>query len=147
MNEKTAPLIKCPVCNKESRVYRDKMTDRVFCPYCQFPMDSRGPIPLDDITIARFIEMVLKPVMILFWAPWEKESDDMVTLFSLEVETPQNRMILASVNIEKNPESKRRYGIELVPTIVIFSFGREINRVIGPIQRFEISRLIQVDYF
>lgn len=85
--------------------------------------------------------------MILFWAPWEKESEEVFELLALELEMPDNRMILASVDIGKNPESKRRYGIEMIPTIVIMSFGREINRIVGVVRRFELSRLIQQDRF
>lgn len=147
MNKTYAPLITCPLCNKESQVFKDKATDKVFCPFCQFPLDLTLPIPLDDITISKFIEMAKRPVMILFWAPWEKESEEMLELMSLELEMPAKRMILASVDIGKNPESKRRYGVEMIPTLVIMSFGREINRIVGAVRRFELSRLIQQDRF
>ncbi|MGB3977124.1 MAG: thioredoxin domain-containing protein [bacterium] len=147
MNEFNVSLITCPICNTTSRVFKDKATDRIFCPSCQFPLDSGLPIPLDDVTISKFIEMAKKPVMILFWAPWEKESEEVFELLALELEMPDNRMILASVDIGKNPESKRRYGIEMIPTIVIMSFGREINRIVGVVRRFELSRLIQQDRF
>ncbi len=146
MNDK-APTVTCPVCNNASKVYKDKYTESVYCPVCQFPIDAKGPVPLDDRCIARFIEMVKRPILILFWAPWEKQSDEMLAILNLDVQNPKDRMIVASINIENNPESRRQHGIEILPTFLVFAFGREINRVVGPISNFEISRLKQKDFF
>ncbi|MBN1879283.1 hypothetical protein JW823_04155 [bacterium] len=142
-----APKVTCPICNTESEIYKDKKTERVYCPVCQFPIDSHGPIPLDDMCIARFVEMVKRPMMILFWAPWEKQSDEMLTILGLEVQRPRDRMVVAAINVAENPESRRQYGIEILPTFVVFAFGREINRVVGAISSFEISQLMQRDFF
>ncbi|MCD4655586.1 thioredoxin family protein [bacterium] len=128
-------------------MYKDKVTDRVYCPVCQFPVDPDGPIPLDDIMLSRFIEIVKKPALILFWAPWEKSSEEMYTHLAGESQRTGRNIITASVNISENPESRRHYGIEILPTFVIMAFGREINRVIGPISNFELSRLLRHNHF
>lgn len=145
--ESLAPKITCAVCGVESEIYKDKADEHVYCPVCQFPVDPRGPIPLDDMCIARFIEMVKRPIIILFWAPWEKQSDEMLTILSMESRSAKDRAIAAAINVAENPESRRQHGIEILPTFIVFAFGREINRVVGWISSFEVSRLMQRDFF
>jgi thiol-disulfide isomerase/thioredoxin len=142
-----APQVTCPVCGKTSRVFKDKDTDRVFCPVCQFPTESKEFFPLDDISIHKFLKMVKKPVMILFWAPWDKESENMLNLLQIEMENKPEKIIVTELNISENPESRRHYGIKILPTLLIFAFGREVNRIVGPVSSFEIFRLMNNDYF
>ncbi|MBN1296772.1 hypothetical protein JXA80_08315 [bacterium] len=139
--------VRCAVCGTTSTAYKDKATDRVYCPVCQFPVEPDGPIPLDDLRIGRFIEQVTGSPLILFWAPWDHSSGEVYLLLAKESQKIGTSRVVAAVNVAENPESKRQYGIEILPTIVIFSFGREINRVVGPVTSFELSRLIRQDHF
>jgi len=84
--------------------------------------------------------------MVLFWAPWEKESEKVLTLFRLEMENKPDNILISELNISENPESRRQYGIDILPTILLFSFGREVNRIVGTVSSFELSRLIKNDY-
>ena len=148
MQDARPQQVVCAVCGYKSAVYKDKSTDRVYCPVCQFSVNPDGPVPLDDLTIARFLETVNKPTFILFWSPWEQQSGEMYTLLSMETRiTRQQKVISAAVNVGENPESKRQYGVEILPTMLVYSFGREINRVVGPLTSFEISQLMKRDHF
>jgi len=136
----------CAVCESEITVFKDKSTDRVYCPVCQFPVDPDGPVPLDDIICHRFIEMVKKPALILFWAPWDKKSDEMYSMLAAESRYPKKNTILASINVAENPESRRHFGIDILPTFILMYFGRETNRIVGPISSFDLSRMMKQDY-
>nr|HPQ39153.1 thioredoxin domain-containing protein [bacterium] len=122
-------------------------SDHVYCPVCQFPVDPDGPLPLDDYRISRFLEQVSGRTLILFWAPWDKESDEMYTLLAMESQKTDLKAIVASVNIAENPESRRQFGIEILPTVVMYAFGREVNRVVGPLTAFELAYLMKREYF
>lgn len=147
MNEPEPRFVVCAVCGKRSRVFKDKATDNVYCPVCQFPVDPDGPLPLDDYRISRFLEQVSKRTIILFWAPWDSESDEMHTILAMESQRSGREFIAASVNIAENPESKRQFGIEILPTVLVYAFGREVNRVVGAMSAFELAHLMKQEYF
>lgn len=147
MLQQSPQFVTCSVCSYNAPVFKDKSTDRVYCPVCSFPLDPDGPIPLDDLTITKYVEVVTKPTLILFWAPWEKSSDEMRQLLAVETQSPRSTHIAAVVNVDENPESRRHFGIELIPTIIIYSFGREVNRIVGVLSSFDLSRLMRKQHF
>ncbi|MBI2239096.1 MAG: thiol reductase thioredoxin, partial [Actinobacteria bacterium] len=42
-----------------------------------------------------------------------------------------DRLRVAKLNIDENPEVTRRYGIMSIPTLMLFKGGRETARVVG----------------
>ena len=79
-----------------------------------------------NITDATFEEEVLKsdkPVVLDFWAPWcgpckmigpslEEISDEMA-----------DKITVAKVNIDENPETPTKYGVRGIPTMLVFKNG------------------------
>ena len=133
---------KCGLCGHESTIFRDKKTDYVYCPVCQFPIGGSIAVPLGDTTLPKYIELCRKRMLILFHAPWDGLSHEFLPLFNNSVTLSGQHAVLVSVDISQNPECKRRYGITVTPVITIFENGHESNRIVGPVTRFDLERLI-----
>ena len=91
-----------------------------------------------NITDATFEEEVLKsdkPVVLDFWAPWcgpckmigpslEEISDEMA-----------DKITVAKVNIDENPETPTKYGVRGIPTMLVFKNGEAAATKVGAVSK------------
>jgi len=50
------------------------------------------------------------------------------------------RVRVAKLNIDENPATAARFGIRGIPTLLVFSAGREVDRMVGVLPKAEIAR-------
>lgn len=80
------------------------------------------------------INNVELPVLVDFYAKWCGPCHLMSSI--LEEINPQikNRIQLVKIDTEKYPNIASEYGIEALPTLVLFKNGEEIERIQGVLQ-------------
>ena len=81
-----------------------------------------------------FVESVVDselPVLVDFWADWCGPCHIFAPVVE-EIATEQaGRLRVAKLNVDQNPNTAQRYGIQSIPTLILFSGGEEKGRVIG----------------
>jgi thioredoxin 1 len=96
-------------------------------------------------TTKNFEDEVLKskqPVLVDFWADWCgpcKMMDPIIKELAAEYE---GRVIVGKVNIDDYPEIPKRYGIEGIPTFLVFKNGELKRRVTGIAPKQYLSDLL-----
>jgi thioredoxin 1 len=89
---------------------------------------------IGDVTDQDFDERVLKsdtPVLVDFWAEWCVPCH-MVSPVVEEIGREKGeRLRVAKLNIDENPEMTRRYGVMSIPTLLLFKDGEAAARVVG----------------
>ena len=50
---------------------------------------------------------------------------------------------VVKVNVDDNTGTAQRYGIKGIPTLILFSGGKEVERVVGATSKDSISRMIE----
>ncbi len=72
-----------------------------------------------------------QPVLVDFWAPWCAPCRMLAPTVEAVAEKYQGKARVVKLNVDENVEASSRYGIKGIPTLILFSDGREAERVVG----------------
>jgi len=84
------------------------------------------------------------PVMVDFWAPWCAPCRLVGGL--LEEVGPQyaGRFRILKLNVDENPVTAARYGVQSIPTMIIFKNGKQVDRVVGALPLNPLRQKIEM---
>ena len=98
-----------------------------------------------EVSDSSFRQEVLeskKPVLVDFWASWCGPCRMLApTIEAIAVQHSESAAVV-KLNVDDNPTTAEAYGIRSIPTMILFSEGKEVERVIGSISKDSISRII-----
>jgi len=72
-----------------------------------------------------------KPVLVDFWAGWCHPCFVMNPILEKLAEEFKEKFILAKVNLEKSPIIAQKYGINIIPTVLLFKDGKPVQGFVG----------------
>ena len=96
--------------------------------------NSSGQVGPVVVTEASFEEQVLRspvPVLIDFWAPWCGPCRMVAPTVDKLAGELNGRLRVTKVNTDENPGLMNRFGIQGIPTMMIFKDGRQVDRWTG----------------
>jgi thioredoxin 1 len=91
-----------------------------------------------EVTDQVFSDKVLgseEPVVVDFWAPWCRPCLMMAPTFEALSNEYQGKITFAKLNTDENMDTPGRYGIQGIPTMLIFHGGKEVDRIVGLVPR------------
>ncbi len=71
------------------------------------------------------------PVLVDFWAEWCVPCHMVSPVVEEIGQEKGEKLRVAKLNIDENPEATRRYGVMSIPSLILFKDGREVARVVG----------------
>src|SRR5712692_7647333 len=83
-----------------------------------------------------------KPVLVDFWAEWCGPCRMLAPTVEAIAEQYSESAAVVKLNMDDNPSTAAVYGIRGIPTLIFFSEGKEVERVIGATSKESISRII-----
>ena len=139
-------LIRCENCRANNRVPREKMREgaKPVCGRCRQPLSFRPhAVTVTDATFSEEVEHSPLPVLVDMWAPWCGPCRMVTPIVEELAAELAGRMRIAKLNIDDNPATANRFGIESIPALLVFQNGREIDRIVGAQPKQEILRHLQ----
>jgi thioredoxin 1 len=71
------------------------------------------------------------PVLVDFWAPWCGPCQVMNPILAELAAEYDGRVSVGKVNVDEQPNLAAQYGVQAIPTLILFCNGEEIERVVG----------------
>ncbi len=98
-----------------------------------------------EITDTEFEQEVLKadlPVVVDFWAEWCGPCKVISPILEGLAEEYDGKIKFVKVDTEENFETPESYGILILPTLLVFREGQQIERITGARPRGDLQRYL-----
>ncbi len=98
-----------------------------------------------DVTDSSFEQVVLqsnRPVLVDFWTEWCGPCRTLAPIVETVAKQYEGAAHVVKLNVDDNPSITQRYGIQGIPTLIVFKDGEEKERIIGATSKEAISRMI-----
>ncbi len=139
-------LIRCASCGAMNRVPLSKINQslRPTCGSCKaaLPIDSK-PVTVTDTNFASMVERSPLPVLVDMWAEWCGPCRMVGPVIDELAGTMAGRVRVAKLNVDENPATAARFGVQSIPTLLVFKEGRENDRIVGAQPKPEIVRRLE----
>ena len=97
---------------------------------------------VSEISDAEFEQEVLhsdQPVLVDFWAPWCGPCRQIAPMIDELSDDNDGIVKVVKMNIDESPNSPQQYGVNSIPTLILFKGGTVVERFVGvqPKQRLQ----------
>ena len=107
------------------------------------PAAKRTVVHASEATFRQQVLQSEVPVLVDFYARWCGPCKSLApTLDQLAAETPQAKVV--KVDIDDNPELAERYGVQSVPSLMVFHRGRIVARQTGAVSKTRLRALLDL---
>ncbi len=129
MNDKIH--IVCPHCDSINRVPAARLAERPKCGKCGNPLFTGHPVELGDHNFQKHISRNDIPVLVDFWAPWCGPCRMMAPAMEQAAANLEPNVRVAKLNTEEARQTASMFGIQSIPTVILFKNGMEAARQSG----------------
>ena len=71
------------------------------------------------------------PVLVDFWASWCMPCRMLSPIIEKLAEENQGKLKVCKLNTDENQNIAAQYGIQGIPTLIVFKEGQEVSRTVG----------------
>jgi thioredoxin 1 len=99
-------------------------------------------IEANDGNFDQVVSQSDRPVLVDFWAEWCGPCRRLAPTVENLAEEYATRARVVKLNVDAGPVSAKRYGIQGIPTLILFVDGAEKERIVGAASKEAIAALI-----
>jgi thioredoxin 2 len=121
-------VVVCPSCAKKNRVPA-AANGRPRCARCHEDLPWLAEAGDDDFSAV--VERASLPVVVDLWAPWCGPCRMISPALEEVAGRLRGRMKLVKVNVDESPATAQRFGVQGIPTLLLFRHGQLVDRSVG----------------
>ena len=91
----------------------------------------KEPIHVSDANFEKAVLQSPVPVVVDFWAPWCGPCRMVAPALEKLAGEYENKIIVAKVNTDDNPEWAMKYGVQGIPTMLFVANGQVLHQQVG----------------
>lgn len=137
-------IVSCAACGKRNRLAFERLGDTVQCGQCKERLAAPGE-PIEITSTADFDRLIATssvPVLVDYWAPWCGPCRMVAPELKKVAVRQAGEALVVKVNTDALADLGQRYGIRSIPTLAVFSGGKEVVRESGARPAAEIEAFI-----
>ncbi|MGH8371553.1 MAG: thioredoxin [Gammaproteobacteria bacterium] len=103
---------------------------------------------ITDISRELFEVQVIQselPVLVDYWAEWCAPCKAMAPILDELADEYQNKLRIAKVNVELEPQIARQYGVRSQPTMMLFKNGTVEAQKVGAMSKSQLKAFIDLN--
>jgi thioredoxin 1 len=102
-----------------------------------------SPIKVSDASFQTDVLSSKKPVVVDYWAEWCGPCRMIAPALEELATELENKVTIAKLNIDENPNTPTKYGVRGVPTLMIFEQGQVVATKVGALPKSKIKEWIE----
>ena len=105
-------------------------------------MSSPHIVHTTDATFAQDVLKADKPVLLDFWAEWCGPCKMIAPILDEIASEYQDRLKIAKLNIDENPQTPPKFGIRGIPTLILFKNGTVEAQKVGAVSKSQLAAFL-----
>lgn len=82
------------------------------------------------------------PVLVDFWAEWCGPCKMLAPVLERIADANQGKVVVGKLNVDENQQIPQEFGIQGIPTLILFKEGKAVQQIVGFQSQENIQRLI-----
>lgn len=102
-------------------------------------------IILTDENFEKEIQGIDKPVLVDFFATWCEPCSVLTPILEKVAQDLEEKIVLLKANLDEIPQTAKKFGIDRIPTVVLFEKGKPISGFVGLRTEKDIKLWLEIE--
>jgi thioredoxin 1 len=94
---------------------------------------------LTDQNFEKEIQDSKLPVLVDFFATWCEPCSMLAPILEKIAKDMEGKFVLAKANLDENAQTSQKFGVEKIPTVILFKDGKAVSGFVGLAQEEAIK--------